>query len=438
MLFFKKGEKMILAFGDLHLTKEPLRILSVLNFLDYVIKYCKDNNIKNVVNLGDLFDRPESNSNAFVPVFRKLMELSKVANIYSIIGNHELKDKDGNDVEVSLRYIGSSMKLGMIEGLRSNIKTLRKLKNKGKKVGRIKFRSDYRSIELKQYGVVYQITGRNRIKVQGIKKPLPVRGLDQLDKYGYSYDIANAKLIKRNGDYYINITIYYNDENKSENDYISNQIGIDFGCETSFTLSNGEKIDVFVEETDRIKNLQRRINRQQKGSNNRRRTILSLRREYDRISRIKDDKANKLVHKLLSENRQIIMQDEQIHSWKKKHGRKIQYSVLGRVKDKLVSHKKQVFVMNRFVPTTKLCYDCGHAYDIQLWDRKFVCPNCGVIYDRDVHAAMNMVWLYNNLKDKIGLGESEFKRVEFDEEVHRIFGEWDNQMLKHEDATSLA
>lgn len=90
----------ILAFGDLHLTKEPLRILSVLNFLDYVIKYCKDNNIKNVVNLGDLFDRPESNSNAFVPVFRKLMELSKVANIYSIIGNHELKDKDGNDTLV--------------------------------------------------------------------------------------------------------------------------------------------------------------------------------------------------------------------------------------------------------------------------------------------------------------------------------------------------
>lgn len=90
----------ILAFGDLHLTKEPLRILSVLNFLDYVIKYCKDNNIKNVVNLGDLFDRPESNSNAFVPVFRKLMELSKTAKIYSIIGNHELKDKDGNDTLV--------------------------------------------------------------------------------------------------------------------------------------------------------------------------------------------------------------------------------------------------------------------------------------------------------------------------------------------------
>ena len=29
----------IAAFGDLHLTKEPLRIVSVLNFLDYLIGY---------------------------------------------------------------------------------------------------------------------------------------------------------------------------------------------------------------------------------------------------------------------------------------------------------------------------------------------------------------------------------------------------------------
>ena len=90
----------ILAFGDLHLTKDPLRIVSVLNFLDYIEKYAKENNIKHIVNLGDLFDRPESNSNSFVPVFRKLLEISKIAKIYSIIGNHELKDKAGNDTLV--------------------------------------------------------------------------------------------------------------------------------------------------------------------------------------------------------------------------------------------------------------------------------------------------------------------------------------------------
>ena len=53
---------------------------------------------------------------------------------------------------------------------------------------------------------------------------------------------------------------------------------------------------------------------------------------------------------------------------------------------------------------------------------------------------MNSALIFYNItmiNIQIGLGESEFKRVEFDEEVHRIFGEWDNQMLKHEDATSL-
>lgn len=91
---------MILAFGDTHLTKDPIRIITVSNFLDYIIDYCKKHNIKHVVNLGDLLDRPEMKSDAFVPIFRKLKELSSIANLYSIIGNHEIKDKEGNDTLV--------------------------------------------------------------------------------------------------------------------------------------------------------------------------------------------------------------------------------------------------------------------------------------------------------------------------------------------------
>ena len=87
----------ILAFGDLHLSKDPLRILTVMNFLDYIHNYCIEHEIKNVVNLGDLLHTPELNSNAFVPVFRKLFNMSKDVHIYSILGNHEIKNKDGND-----------------------------------------------------------------------------------------------------------------------------------------------------------------------------------------------------------------------------------------------------------------------------------------------------------------------------------------------------
>ena len=334
-------------------------------------------------------------------------------------------DKDRNVVNVHLNYIKSSMVDSVIHGMCSSIKTLSVLKKKGHKVGKLNFISEYTSINLKQNGVTHKIVSKNRIKIQGIKKPLPVSGLDQIIG-SVPYEIANAKLIGRNGDYYVNLTIFYDAveyekyrRKKYDKPYINKQIGIDFGCETSFTLSNGEKLNSYVEETDHLKRLQRKLSRQKKGSNNRWKTILKIRKEYQRLTNLKDDYANKLVYRFLTENEQIIIQDEQLNAWKRRHGKKIQHSVLGRVKARLIQHKGQVFVLNRFVPTTKLCRDCGHIHStIKIWDREFVCPSCGVVYDRDVHASENMVWIYNNL---VGVDGTEFKRADFEEQLDYMF-----------------
>ena len=348
------------------------------------------------------------------------------------------RDKDGNDVPVTLSYITSSLKDALVERIRSQIKTLAKLKKRHKKVGSLKFTSDYTAIGLKQFGVTHKIVSDSRIKVQGIKKPLPVSGLKQLERYGERYDIANAVLRKRGDDYYINLTVYYDNEYTTHTAYANDIIGIDFGCETALTLSDGRKINCVVEETEKLKRLQKRRRKTTKRSNNYRRLTARIQREYDRITHLKDDAANKVVHSLLEENAFIVMQDEQINSWKRKHGKKIQHGILGRVKARLIEHPERVCVMNRFVPTTKLCRDCGHVHkDIHVWDRTFVCPECGVSYDRDVHAAENMVWLYENVREYIGPDGSEFKRAEFDEEVRRVLGGWDSRTAKHEDANPL-
>jgi len=108
------------------------------------------------------------------------------------------------------------------------------------------------------------------------------------------------------------------------------------------------------------------------------------------------------------------------------------------VKEELMRHPEQVFVLGRFVPTTKFCFDCGGMHqEIKVWDREYVCPHCGAAEDRDVHSAKCMLWIYDNLRDKIGLGESEFKRVDFDKEVSLIFRGWNSQRVNPEDATSL-
>ena len=94
------------------------------------------------------------------------------------------------------------MKYAIIQDMCASIKTLSKLKKKGLKIGELKFKSEYTSINLKQYNITHKIVSKNRIKVQGIKKPLPVTGLKQFNKLN-NYELANAHLVQKCGDYYI-------------------------------------------------------------------------------------------------------------------------------------------------------------------------------------------------------------------------------------------
>jgi putative transposase len=97
------------------------------------------------------------------------------------------------------------------------------------------------------------------------------------------------------------------------------------------------------------------------------------------------------------------MQDENLDGWKSWNGKAIQHSILGRVKAKLIDHPK-VVVLDRFVPTTKLCI-CGNKKDdLKLSDRVYNCDVCGYLEDRDIHAAKNMVRL-----GKIALEASNIK-----------------------------
>lgn len=90
---------MILAFGDLHADKSQIRILTVINFLDYIINYCKEHKeITTVVNLGDTFHTSNSIRNeCFVPIFMKFLELSKIVKVITIVGNHDALNKDNTD-----------------------------------------------------------------------------------------------------------------------------------------------------------------------------------------------------------------------------------------------------------------------------------------------------------------------------------------------------
>lgn len=310
---------------------------------------------------------------------------------YTDLNNITHLDKDKNIVNVSLQYLSSQMKQSVLDGIFSNIRGLAKARETGLKIGKLNFISEYTSINLKQANVSYKIISKNRIKIQGIKKPLRVNGLEQILSLS-DYDLANAKLINKYGDYYMAITVYTHKENKDKPTEI---IGIDLGCQTSVTLSDGRKFNCRVEESEYCKNLRRKISRCKKGSNNRYRLKKKYRKANAKSINRKNDFARQLNHIL--KNYIVVMQDEQLQQWSRyRHGKSIQQGILGRIKS-LLKNNENTIVLSKWFPSTKLCSCCGEKVEMKLHERVFVCPKCGYMEDRDIHAAKNMVWFYKNI-----------------------------------------
>ena len=347
-------------------------------------------------------------------LYNHILSLSNEQNVFNMsytdINEVTHYDKDKNELKDTLKFLSSQMKQSVLKGIKNNITNLSKSKKKGNNVGKLNFIKEYKSINLPQNNISYKIISKNKIKIQGIKKPLYVNGLKQILSLECEYDLANAKLIQRNGNYYIAITVY---KPKTDKKPLEKEIvGLDMGCQTSITLSNGEKFNLQIEESERLKKLHRKLAKSKKGSNNRKKIQLKLNKCYEHICNQRKDLANKIVNYLTS-NYKIIMQDEQLHEWMVGHGKKISHGALGTVKMKLLSNEETV-LLNKWLPTTKLCTECGQKIELRLKDRSFFCEHCGCLCDRDVHAANNMIWFY---KHNIGVGRTEFTLEELDNAI---------------------
>ncbi len=90
-------------------------------------------------------------------------------------------DKDKNKIERDLDIIGSQIKQSVHNRLLDSIKGLAKLKAKGYKIGKLKFKSHLNSIPLKQAGVTYRFSkNKNQVKIQNIKSWYRINGLKQI------------------------------------------------------------------------------------------------------------------------------------------------------------------------------------------------------------------------------------------------------------------
>jgi putative transposase len=326
----------------------------------------------------------------------------------AVVATDSLSLEDTSNVQVKvngsfetreIKCLSSQMKQSVVDGVKQDVYNLSKAKKKGLKVGRLQFKKECSEINLKQFGHTYSIKGKNKIRIEKIGV-LTVNGLEQINLD--EVEFANAKLIQKPSGFYIHITTYSKKQFQPQSSPEKEILGLDMGIKEQLTFSNGVKVNFYMEESEQLKGLMRKLSRQHKGSNQYKQTLNRIKRIYEHLNNKKNDVVNKL-NSVLKQNYIICFQDELLNSWKRKKskqkfsfGKQVQHGILGRVKDKLNKLKKNNsnYMLESSVPTTQTCPECGWLTKHSLDKRIYHCSHCGYEnQDRDIHSAKNMILL---------------------------------------------
>lgn len=179
-----------------------------------------------------------------------------------------------------------------------------------------------------------------------------------------------------------------------------NIVGIDLGIKDFITTSEGETFEnkhFKKSVSGRLKKLQRQLSRKQKGSNNRNKTRLKLAKLNKRINDSKLNYLHEVTNTLINENQVICIEDLNVKGMVKNHRlaesiSEMNFGEFTRILEYKASWYGRVVVkVDRFYPSSKTCNHCGYIKkDLKLSDRRWICPICGEIIDRDYNAACNI------------------------------------------------
>lgn len=201
--------------------------------------------------------------------------------------------------------------------------------------------------------------------------------------------------------YYISITV---DDGKPTPKRpmidFNTSVGIDVGIKDFAVLSNGQVFEnpKFLEKAEkRLKVLQRRLAKKQKGSKRRERAKLAVAKQHERIRNKRTNFIHQVTSKIVRENQTIVVEDLNVDGMLKNHCLAKSISSVAwseffrQLKYKCDWYGKNLVRIGRFEPSSKMCL-CGSVYkDLKLSQRRWVCPSCGRDNDRDLLAAVNIL-----------------------------------------------
>jgi putative transposase len=234
---------------------------------------------------------------------------------------------------------------------------------------------------------------------------LPRLGRVRLKEHSYlptEAKILSATVTERAGHWYVSLLVEQ-EQVVPENDGAI--VGVDLGIKALATLSDGTVIPnprPLKRRLKIIKRFHRAVSRKMKGSQNRRKAAHRLARLYRKVSNQRQNTLHQVTTQLAKTKSVVVLEDVHVSGMLKNHhlAQAIADVGFGELRRQLVYkaawYGSRVILADRWEPSSKTCSGCGW-YDetLELKDRIFHCqnpqrPDCGLVLDRDLNAAINL------------------------------------------------
>ena len=209
--------------------------------------------------------------------------------------------------------------------------------------------------------------------------------------------IKRVRLIRRADGYYVQFCV--DAERNVDHTPTGKQTGIDMGLQAFYTDSDGHTVANprhYRKAEKQLKKLQQRVSRKKKGSNNRQKSRKTLANQHLKVQRQREDHARKQACALVTSSDLIAFEDLQVRNLVKNHflAKSISDAGWSQFLGWVQYYARLHGIACVAVPpayTSQACSGCQALVKKSLSVRTHGCPHCGLILDRDVNAALNIL-----------------------------------------------
>lgn len=175
-------------------------------------------------------------------------------------------------------------------------------------------------------------------------------------------------------------------------------VGLDMGIKDVIVTSDGYYSGApkfTYQHQKRLRKASRDLSRKTKDSKRWHEQRIAVARVHERIANSRLDFLHKETTRLIKGYDHIIIEDLNVSGMVKNRCLAKAVSDVGmfelrrQLEYKAKWYGKEVTVIDRWFPSTKICSGCGQIHDMKLPDRTMSC-DCGLTIDRDLNAAINI------------------------------------------------